>query len=175
MKVIILIVAIISLLVLFRIHKRLRTRKIINGYKSTQRKSIGRRFKIAGVTHRCSKKDIGIVKGKVGYDPTNEKDPNAIAIIANIGESNEKLLGFIPRDAQITFRNFAYKENDLPFVGFIEHFISDSGRKVLFGKIRAYIGTNENIEADMENDIKFLKQAFKESDYKKRMEMLDIW
>ena len=178
MKVIIVIVAFVIFLVLY--HKSQKeeprvTRVSREPKITTPKSSISRRFKIAGLSHRCTRKDIGIVMGKVGYDPTNEYDPNAIAIIANIEQPNEKLLGFIPRESQATFANFAYKQQELPFIGFIEEFTNDEGRKMLFGKIKAYTGTDESIEAEMSNDLKLLTIAFAEKDYNKRIEMLDIW
>lgn len=178
MKIIIVIVVFVVFLVFYHKSQKEepRTTRVSSDLKSATRKSvISRRFKIAGLSHRCTRKDIGIVMGKVGYDPTNEHDPNAIAIIANIEQPNEKLLGFIPRDSQATFANFAYKQQELPFLGFIEEFTNDEGRKMLFGKIKAYTGTDESIEAEMADDLKYLTIAFEEKSYNKRIEMLDIW
>lgn len=178
MKIIIVIVVFVIFLVLYdkKQKEEQRATKVSSKPKSTiQKSSTSRRFKIAGLSHRCTRKDIGIIMGKVGYDPTNEYDPNAIAIIANIEQPNEKLLGYIPRDSQSAFTNFAYKQQELPFIGFIEEFTTDDDRQMLFGKIKAYTGTDESIEAEMADDLKYLTIAFEEKNYSSRMEMLDIW
>lgn len=139
------------------------------------RKAVSRRFRIAGLSYRCTRKDIGIVMGKVGYDPSNEHDPNAIAIIANIDQPNEKLLGFIKKEDQAHFGNLAYKEKELPFLGFIEDFENEEGKRMLFGKIRVYSGSESDVEADMANDLKVLTECFGQRNYKRRIMLLDEW
>ena len=173
MTLVIIIIAIIICIALF---SRSKKHKRESSYKPTKysRKAFARRFKIAGISYRCTQKDIGIIIGKVGYDPSNESDPNAIAIIANPEGPNEKLLGFISKADQAIFTNFAYKEQELPFVGYIEEF--DNGNsKAIFGKIKVYSGTDEAIEADMAEDIKSLTQAFAIKSHDARIAELDEW
>ena len=138
------------------------------------RKAHARRFKIAGVSHRCSSKDIGIISGIVKYDKTNEYDPNAIAIISNNGQPNEKHLGFIAKTDQPTYINFAYKAQELSFVGFIEEFKKEEG-KGIFGKIKVYSGSEDDINADQAEDIKRLAEIFKIKNYDERIQELDEW
>lgn len=144
-------------------------------YKEPSSRSNTRTFRIAGLTFRCTRKDIGIVMGKVGYDPGNKADPDAIAIIADIGLSTEKLLGYIPRDSQYAFRNLAKQKQELPFVGYIEEFKNDDNEWKLYGKIRVYNGQMSDVEKDMEEDLKALTKAFNENRYSTRMDLLDIW
>ena len=139
-----------------------------------ERKAYARRFKIAGISHRCTAKDIGIIMGKVAYEPTNQYDPNAIAVIANPEQPNEKLLGYIAKDDQATFKNFAYNEDELPFIGFIEKFDNGNG-KAIFGKIKVYNGSEEDMMADMDEDMKSLTRAFSINDYDIRIIELDEW
>ena len=173
------VIIIIAIIICIAIFGRTQKNKTESSYKHEKparysRKAFARRFKIAGISHRCTKKDIGIIMGKVGYDPSNEHDPNAIAIIANPEGPNEKLLGFISKADQATFINFAYKEQELPFVGYIEEFNKGKG-KAIFGKIKVYSGTDDAIEADMAEDIKSLTQAFTIKSYDARIAELDEW
>lgn len=133
-----------------------------------------RHFKIAGLSYRCRKSDIGVIFGKVTYEPTNPHDRNAIAIIANPYQKDEKLIGYIRKEDQATFKNFAYKEDVLPFTGFIEEFELD-GKMTLFGKIKVYSGKEEDIETDMKKDIEYLAQAFAVRKYRERIELLDAF
>jgi hypothetical protein len=176
MTFIIIIITIIICLVLFNRTQKDETQSFYEHDESAKyiRKAFARRFKIAGISYRCTKKDIGIIMGKVGYDSSNEYDPNAIAIIANPEGPNEKLLGFISQAEQATFRNFAYKQQELPFVGYIEEFDNEKG-KAIFGKIKVYSGTDEAIEADMTEDIKSLTNAFAIKNYYTRIAELDKW
>lgn len=169
-----LIITIIAIIFIAFLFKKEKSRKNISRSTNYRRKAIARRFRIAGISYRCTKKDIGIITGKAGYDPCNEQDPNAIAIIANPGGPNEKLLGFISKADQATFTNFAYKEQELPFVGYIEKFDKGKG-KAIFGKIKVYSGTDEAIEADMAEDIKSLTYAFTIKKYDARIAALNEW
>lgn len=138
-------------------------------------KSYTRKFRIAGVSNKCNRKDIGPIIGKVALDPTNEFDKNAIAIIANPEQKDEKLLGYIPKDDQATYMNFAYKEKELPFTGYIEEFETEDGRKSIFGKIKVYYGKDEDVENDMMQDVKFLAEVFNNGSYDRRMEALRLF
>ena len=176
MTLVIIIIAIIICIVIFGRTQNTKTKSSYKHEKPAMysRKAFARRFKIAGISYRCTKKDIGIIMGKVGYDPSNEHDPNAIAIIANPEGPNEKLLGFISKADQATFTNFAYKKQELPFVGYIEEFDTGKG-KAIFGKIKVYSGNDEAIEADMAEDIKSLTQTFTIKSYDARIAELDEW
>lgn len=174
-----LVIITIAIIICIAIFGRIQENKTESSYKYERparysRKAFARRFKIAGISYRCTKKDIGIIMGKVGYDSSNEYDPNAIAIIANPEGPNEKLLGYISKADQATFKNFAYKEQELPFVGYIEEFDKGKG-KAIFGKIKVYSGTDDAIEADMAEDIKSLTQIFTIKSYDARIAELDEW
>ena len=91
-------------------------------------KSHTQKFRMAGITKRCDKSDIGPIMGIVKYEPSNPHDKNAIAIIDNLNGREEKTVGYISKEDQAAFRNFAYKDTALPFVGFIEEFQTDGGR-----------------------------------------------
>lgn len=132
-----------------------------------------RKFSIAGITKHCGKKDIGVIIGKTVDDPENSYDKHAVAIIANAEQEDEKLLGYIRKDDQPTYGNFAYKSTELPFVGFIEQFENESGRMTLFGKIRVFNGTAEDMETDMTEALKYLAEAFQIKQYDQRIEILD--
>ena len=176
MKVLIIVILAIVFIALFNKSQKADTNNSSNRKTKPKyvRKAHARRFRISGISHHCSSKDIGIISGKVGDDPSNEYDPNAIAIISNIGQPNEKLLGFIAKADQATFTNFAYKEQELSFVGFIEEFEKERG-KGIFGKIKVYYGSDDDVNADMTEDIKLLTQAFQIRNYEERISELDEW
>ena len=76
----IIIIAIITIVCIF-LYRRSQKEETPNRQPAKySRKAYARRFKIAGISYRCTRKDIGVIMGKVGYDPSNEHDPNAIAI-----------------------------------------------------------------------------------------------
>lgn len=159
---------------LFVYHKKEKPEPKRRVYVDVERKALSRHFRIAGISFKCSIEDIGIITGKVRYDPTNEHDPNAIAIVSNADQPNEKIVGFISKQSQIDFKNFADKEKELPFVGFIEEFDKEDGRGI-YGKIKVYYGKEEDIDADMADDIIQLKRAFRVRLYDERAIMLDQW
>ena len=169
---IIIALAVVGIVILCRKHPNGSNSHI--SANTNKRLSISRRFSIAGLSYRCTKKDIGIFIGKVAYEPTNKYDKNAIAIIANAEQSGEKLIGYIPKHHQANFNNFAYNAQELPCIGFIDEFINDEGKKMLYGNIRAYSGKDIDVEKDMEEDLKKLSQAFSK-DYQHKEEMLSKW
>lgn len=131
-------------------------------------------FRIAGISRRCKSKDVGIIIGKTAYEPTNPHDRNAIVIIANPEQPDEKVLGYIPAQDQEHYNSYLAKgEPELPFVGFIEEFVNSDGENGIYGKIKVYSGEITDVEAAMKKDVQFLTKAFDERMYSRRMGILD--
>lgn len=176
MTILIIIAVVVGIFLLSKIQPK-DANKPVSSHTSTnahKRLSASRKFSIAGLSHRCTKKDIGCFVGKVAYEPTNKFDKNAIAIIANAEQADEKLVGYIPKDYQTIFKNFAYNAQELPCVGFIDEFINDEGKRMLFGKIRVYDGEDADVETDMKEDLNQLSLAFSKDSYHKE-QMLENW
>lgn len=74
---------------------------------------------IAGISHKCSTKDIGAFLGTIKTEPSNPYDPNAIKVIRYDG----KHLGYIPKDhtAQVhAMLKNSDNATELPCIGYIE-------------------------------------------------------
>lgn len=82
---------------------------------------------IAGVSFRNDEKDFGGFLGFVRSDPTNEHDPNAIAIYRN----DNKLIGYIPKEDIEEFRAWSHKDN-LLCVGFM----TNNQHVDIYGKVK---------------------------------------
>lgn len=83
--------------------------------------------KIAGVTFNNDESDVGGFLGYVRSDPNNPHDPDAIAIY----RTDNKLVGYIPRDEQGEYRSWSAKEN-LPCIGFI----AEGDEVDLYGQVK---------------------------------------
>ena len=59
-------------------------------------------------------------------------------------------------------------------MGFIEEFKKEEG-KGIFGKIKVYSGSEDDINADQAEDIKRLAEIFKIKNYDERIQELDEW
>lgn len=130
-------------------------------------------FKIAGISRRCNKKDIGIIIGAVVNENDNPHDPYAKSIIANYGQRNQKHLGYIAKSDQYYYEGLAKNTTELPFVGFIEEFETDDNRMAIFGKIKVFSGKETDVENAMTETMMHITDAFRVSNYNKRIEMLD--
>lgn len=127
-------------------------------------------FRIAGISHHCSRRDIGMISGEMIDDPKNPHDRDAVMIVE---ARRTQLLGYIGRDEKRAYRKFADGRKRMPFVGFIEEYITEDGRACLFGVVRSYSGDEETVQKDADNDWEFLEKAFRIRSYEKRMEALD--
>mgnify|MGYP002514106639 CR=1 FL=1 len=56
-----------------------------------------------------------------------------------------------------------------------QEFENEDGKRMLFGKIKAYSGEESDVEADMANDLKLLTEAFNQRNYHARIKRLDEW
>lgn len=127
-------------------------------------------FRIAGISHHCSYRDIGIISGEMIDDPKNPHDKDAVMIVE---AHRTQLLGYIARDEKASYRRFAEGRSRMPFVGYIETYITEDGHSGLFGVVRSYSGDEETIQKDADNDWEFLEKAFRIRSYEKRIEVLD--
>ena len=130
-------------------------------------------FRIAGISRRCGKSDVGVIIGEAVREPNNPHDKFAIAVIANSGQKDEKLLGYISKNDQYFFDRLAGKADALPFVGFIEEFENESGRMTTYSRIKIFGGNDREIEAEMSKTMRQLADIFNINDYDRRVSMLD--
>lgn len=127
-------------------------------------------FRIAGISHHCSRGDMGVISGEMIDEPTNPYDKDAVMIM---DANKTQLLGYIARDEKRSYRRIADGKARMPFVGFIEQYENEDGEMRLFGIVRTYAGDEETVTADAQCDWEYLQHAFTVRDYEKRMELLD--
>lgn len=129
-----------------------------------------KRFRIAGLHNYCGIRDIGPISGELRNEPDNKHDKQAVMVI----EANkEKLLGYIPKDEKAEYRKISQNQDRRPFVGYIEQFANEDGEIRLFGIIRTYQGTDDEIMPDIQNEWNFLHEAFSIKSYEVRMQVLE--
>lgn len=127
-------------------------------------------FRIAGISHHCDRRDIGVISGELIDDPDNSYDKDAVMIA---DANKNQLLGYIAKDAKEEYREIAAGKTRMPFVGFIEQAKDDDGRAYLFGIVRTYSGDEDTVMADAQNDWDFLQKAFTVKRYDTRMNLLE--
>lgn len=72
---------------------------------------------VAGVSRRCTKEDIGGIVGFVESEPTNDFNPNAMAVYLH----NGKHIGYIREDELDDYRYWS-RCKKMPFVGYINEY-----------------------------------------------------
>lgn len=127
-------------------------------------------FRIAGISHHCSRYNIGLISGQTINDPGNKYDKKAVMIM----DANKNcLLGYISKDDQTKYRKIAGSNERLPFIGYIEQFINDDCRQTLFGIIKVYQGDEDIVIDDINKDWDYLNYAIKIKSYEDRIKALD--
>ena len=61
----------------------------------------------------------------------------------------------------------------MPFIGFIEQFRTDDGRDTIYGVIRVYVGDEDIVMKNAEQDWEYLNKAYKIKHKDDRTEALD--
>ena len=115
------------------------------------------RFRIAGITHHCSRNDIGMISGITFLQTNNPYDKKAIALgRVNNGKVSD-IFGYIPKEVKKAFNKFAGEWDHLPFLGFIREFVSDEGKKGITGVIKLYKGEGVKMVNQMTKDAQLLQ------------------
>lgn len=115
------------------------------------------RFRIAGITHHCSRNDIGMISGITFLQTNNPYDNKAIALgRVNNGKVSD-IFGYIPKEDKKAFNKFAGEWDHLPFLGFIREFISEEGEKGITGVIKLYKGEGVKMVKQMTKDAQLLQ------------------
>ena len=115
------------------------------------------RFRIAGITHHCSRNDIGMISGITFLQTNNPYDKKAIALgRVNNGKVSD-IFGYIPKEDKKAFNKFAVEWNHLPFLGFIREFITEDGKKGITGVIKLYKGEGLKMVNQMVKDAQLLQ------------------
>ena len=71
-------------------------------------------LKIAGISFHCDEDDAGAIAGRIMAEPSNEQDPEAMAIMSNQG----KVLGYVPAYDLVKYRRWCGLRA-FPFIGYI--------------------------------------------------------
>ena len=127
-------------------------------------------FRIAGITHYCDWRDVGVISGEAKRDPGNKYDKKAVLVV---DANKEKILGHITKEDQPKFYKLIGKAKWMPFIGFIEQFRTDDGRDTIYGVIRVYVGDEDIVMKNAEQDWEYLNKAYKIKDKDDRTEALD--
>ncbi len=127
-------------------------------------------FKIAGISNYCNFSDVGPISGELRKEPENRYDHNAVMII---DANKEKILGYIPKHQQVDYKMISQGMDRRPFVGYIDTFINEDGRRAIYGIIRTYSGEEDVVMEDAQNDWSFLHAVFRIRSHEKRQEVLE--
>ena len=117
-------------------------------------------FRIAGITHHCTKKDVGFISG-ISFPHNNPYDKTAIALGRVQNGRVSDIFGYIAKDDKKAFNKFAGESKKLPFLGYIKPFTNDEGRTGICGLIKFYKGNCKGAYEAMIKDAKLLIGAFK--------------
>lgn len=118
------------------------------------------RFRIAGITNYCTKKDIGLISG-LSFPQNNPYDKNAIALGRIKGNSVSGIFGYIAKADQKEFNIFAGDNKQLPFLGYIRPFTTEDGHSGIMGLVKLYKGNCSKMYNRMIKDTQLLQGAFK--------------
>ena len=133
-------------------------------------------FRIAGITHHCTKKDVGFISG-ISFPQNNPYDKTAIALGRVKDGRVADIFGYIAKEDKKAFNKFAGENKNLPFLGYIKTFTDDEGRTGICGSIKFYQGNCKGAYEAMIKDAKLLIGAFKgyykEQTLKEQGETLD--
>ena len=117
-------------------------------------------FRIAGITHHWTKKDVGFISG-ISCPHNNPYDKTAIALGRVQNGRVSDIFGYIAKDDKKAFNKFAGESKNLPFLGYIKPFTDDEGRTGICGLIKFYKGNCKGAYEAMIKDAKLLIGAFK--------------
>ena len=133
-------------------------------------------FRIAGITHHCTKKDVGFISG-ISFPQNNPYDKTAIALGRVKDGRVSDIFGYIAKEDKKAFNKFAGENKYFPFLGYIKTFADDEGRTGICGLIKFYQGNCKGAYEAMIKDAKLLIGAFKgyykEQTLKEQGETLD--
>lgn len=107
--------------------------------------------KIAGVQYRCDASDVGGFFGFIIHEPSNPKDPNAVAIYRADG----KHLGYIPKDETEGLRYWCDRSN-LFCVGYI----APGDHVPLYGKVKIFDVVDNRAMIRLAKYVKYLIENF---------------
>ena len=117
-------------------------------------------FRIAGITHHCTKKDVGFISG-ISFPHNNPYDKTAIALGRVQNGRVSDIFGYIAKDDKKAFNKFAGESKKLRFLGYIKPLTNDEGRTGICGLIKFYKGNCKGAYEAMIKDAKLLIGAFK--------------
>ena len=119
------------------------------------------RFRIAGITHHCTRKDIGMISGVSFVQSGNPYDKTAIALGRVKDGKVSEIFGYIPKEDKKDFNKLAGDFKNLPFFGYIREFVTDDGEKGIMGLVKLYKGNGVEVYRQMIKDAQLLQGLFK--------------
>jgi hypothetical protein len=120
-------------------------------------------FRIAGISYRCGRSDVGMIRGVTFKDKSNTHDKTAIGIDAVDDAGRQKLVGYISKDDKARYKKLVGDAELSPFIGYIRPFTDESGHSGVMGVIKVYAGepTSKGAYAAMLKDTKLLMGVFR--------------
>ena len=115
------------------------------------------RFRIAGITNYCSRKDIGMISGVTFLHSGNPYDKTAIALGRVHDGKVSEIFGYIPKEEKKAFNKFAGEWDHLPFFGYIREFVTEEGKRGIMGIIKLYKGEGVQMINQMVKDAQLLQ------------------
>ena len=115
------------------------------------------KYKIAGITNYCTKKDIGMISGVSFLHSGNPYDKTAIALgRVNNGKVSD-IFGYIPKVDKKAFSKFAGENMNHPFFGYIREFVAEDGKNGIMGIVKMYKGNGAELYKQMIKDAQVLQ------------------
>ena len=114
------------------------------------------RFRIAGITNYCSKKDIGMISGVSFIHSSNPYDKTAVALGRVKNGNVSEIFGYVPKEDKKDFNKFAGENKNLPFFGYIREFITEEGKMGIMGIVKLYKGNGVELYRQMVKDAQLL-------------------
>lgn len=115
------------------------------------------RFKIAGITNYCSRKDIGMISGVSFVQSGNPYDKTAIALGRVKDGKVSEIFGYIPKEDKKDFNKFSGENKNQPFLGYIREFIAEDGKRGIMGIVKLYKGNGVGLYKQMIKDAQLLQ------------------
>ena len=138
------------------------------------------RFKIAGITNYCSRKDIGMISGVTFIHSGNPYDKTAVALGRVKNGIVSEIFGYVPKVDKKDFNKLAGENKNLPFLGYIREFTTEEGKSGIMGIVKLYKGNGLELYRQMVKDAQLLqglsKGYYKEQTLEEQGEKIEwVW
>ncbi len=118
-------------------------------------------FRVAGITHYCTTRDIGMIRGATFPDKSNPVDKGAIGIMSISDAGKQRLLGYIAKEDKARYKKLAGGAETRIFIGYIRTFEGEDAQGIM-GVIKVYGNSNsKSCYEQMIQDTRLLRGVFK--------------